>query len=132
MSKERVPIREGCITKDKAGGRLLASKCKSCGQIYFPALERCVECYRQDMEEVKLSKTGKIYTYTVVQMPVKNYEPPFALAWVELPEGVRLFTQLKDWENKELKIGMDVNLVIDTLWEEEEKEVYGYKFVPVG
>lgn len=132
MSKERVPIREGYFTEDKDGGQLLASKCKSCGRIYFPPHQRCLECYGQDMEEVKLSKTGEIYTYTVVQMPVKNYKPPFALAWVELPEGVRIFTQLKDWENKELKIGMDVNLVIDTLWEEEEKEVYGYKFAPVG
>jgi uncharacterized OB-fold protein len=131
MSKERVPIRAGYFTEEKDDVHLLATRCKSCGQIYFPPLQRCMECYQQDMEEVKLSRQGKLYTYTIVQMPVLHYKPPFALAWVELPQGVRVFTQLKNWENTELKIGMDVNLVIDTLWEEEAKEVYGYKFEPV-
>ena len=131
MSKQRVPIREGYFIEGKDGNYLLATKCNNCSQIYFPPLRRCLECYGEDMEEVKLTNRGKLYTYTIVQMPVLHYEPPFALAWVELPEGVRVFTQLKNWEDTELKIGMDVNLVVDTLWEEEEKEVYGYKFEPI-
>jgi uncharacterized OB-fold protein len=130
MSKERVPIREGYFVEEKDGGHLIATRCKSCSQIYFPPLQRCIECYGKDMEEIKLAKKGKVYTYTIVQMPVSHYKPPFALAWVELPEGVRVFTQLKNWENAKLQIGMDVNLVIDTLWEEEDKVVYGYKFEP--
>jgi uncharacterized OB-fold protein len=130
MSKERVPIREGYFVEEKDGGHLIATRCKSCSQIYFPPLQRCLECYGKDMEEIKLAKQGKLYTYTIVQMPVSHYKPPFALAWVELPEGVRVFTQLKNWENAKLQIGMDVNLVIDTLWEEEDKVVYGYKFEP--
>jgi uncharacterized OB-fold protein len=132
MSKERVPFREGLFTEEKDGGELLASKCKSCGQIYFPPRKRCIECYGQQMEEIKLSKTGKLYTYTIVHMPVQNYKPPFALAWLELPEGVRVFSQVKGWENTQLKIGMDMKIVIDTLWENEEKEVYGYKFEPAA
>jgi uncharacterized OB-fold protein len=130
MSKARVPIREGYFVKEKNGGHLIATRCKSCSQIYFPPLQRCLECYEKDMEEIELSGKGKLYTYTVIQMPVSHYKPPFALAWVELPEGVRVFTQLKHWENTELQIGMDMKLVIDNLWEEEEKVVYGYKFEP--
>jgi len=130
MSKARVPIREGYFVEEKDGGHLTATRCKSCGRIYFPPLQRCLECYERDMEEIELSGNGKLYTYTVIRMPVAHYKPPFALAWVELPEGVRVFTQLKNWENTELQIGMDMKLVIDNLWEEEEKVVYGYKFEP--
>jgi uncharacterized OB-fold protein len=132
MTKERVPIRIGYFTEAKDNSQLLATKCKSCGRLYFPPLKRCAECYGTDMEDVKLSRKGKLYTYTIVQMPLPHYKPPFAVAWVELPEGVRVFTQLKNWENTTLKIGMNVNLVIDNLWEEEAKEVYGYKFEPVA
>lgn len=131
MSKVREPIRKGLFTEED-GGALLATKCKKCGQIYFPPRNRCIECYSKEMEQVKLGKTGKLYTYTVVMMPVQKYKPPFALAWVELPEGVRVFTQLKGWENAKLKIGMDMNIVIDKLWENEEKEVFGYKYQPVA
>ena len=130
MSKERVPIREGCFVEEKYGGHLIATRCKSCSQIYFPPLQRCLECYEKDMEKIRLSGKGKLFTYTVIEMPVSHYKPPFALAWIELPEGVRVFTQLKNWENTELQIGMDMKLVIDTLWEEDEKVVYGYKFEP--
>ncbi|MFC1920312.1 Zn-ribbon domain-containing OB-fold protein [Chloroflexota bacterium] len=131
MTKTRVPIREGYLTEEKEGASLLASKCRACGQVYFPPRDRCPECHGMDMEEVKLSRSARLYTYTVVHMPVHKYKPPFALAWVELPEGVRVFTQLKGWENAELKIGMDMKMIIDTLWEDEEKEVYGYKYEPV-
>jgi uncharacterized OB-fold protein len=130
MSKPRVPIRDGYFAEEADGGHLIASRCKSCSRLYFPPLQRCPECYGKDMEEVKLNGKGKLYTYTVVQMPVSHYKPPFALAWVELPEGIRVFTQLKNWEDTELKIGMDMDMIIDTLWEEEEKVVYGYKFQP--
>jgi len=131
MSKERVPIREGYFTEEE-GGLLVGSKCRSCGQVYFPPMKHCFECYSQDIEKVTLSKTGKLYTYTIVRMPMPNYKPPFALAWVEFPEGVRVFSQIKGWEDKTLKIGMDMNVIVDTLWEEEEKEVYGYKFEPAA
>jgi len=130
MSKARVPIREGLFTEGKKGGLLLAIKCKSCGQMFFPPRKRCLDCFGQDMEEVALSNTGKLYTFTIVHMPAHKYKPPFALGWVEFPEGVRVFGQIKGWESYPLKIGMKMKAVVDTLWEEEEKEVYGYKFEP--
>jgi uncharacterized OB-fold protein len=132
MSKERVPIREGYFTEEKEGGLLVGSKCKSCGQVYFPPMKRCFECYSKDIENITLSKTGKLYTYAIVQVPMPHFKPPLALAWVEFPEGVRVFSQVTGWEGTNLKIGMDMQVVIDTLWEEEEKEIYGYKFKPAA
>jgi uncharacterized OB-fold protein len=131
MSKARVPIREGLFTEGKKGGLLLATKCKSCGQMFFPPRKSCLDCFGQDMGEVALSSTGKLYTFTIVHMPAHKYKPPFALGWVEFPEGVRVFGQIKGWESYPLKIGMKMKVVVDTLWEEEEKEFYGYKFEPV-
>ena len=61
-------------------------------------------------------------------MPAFHFEAPYAIGWIELPEGVRVFSQLKGWEEKPLEVGMDMELEIDKLWEEESKEVIGYKF----
>ncbi len=130
MTVTRVPLREGYFTEED-GGRLLGSKCKICGQNYFPPRDRCFNCYSQELETLKISPIGKLYTYTIVRMPVAKYKPPLALAWVEFPEGVRVFSQIKDWEKVPLKIGMPMKVVLDTLWVEESKEVYGYKFTPV-
>lgn len=130
MSVTRVPIREGYFTEE-GGGQLIGSKCKICGQNFFPPRDRCFECFSRELEPIKLSQIGKLYTFTISRMPVAKYKPPFALAWIELPEGIRVFSQLKDWENVSLKIGMPVKLVLDTLWADETKEVFGYKFAPV-
>jgi len=130
MTVTRVPLRQGYFTEED-GGRLIGSKCKACGQAYFPPRDLCFNCYSRDIETIKISSVGKLYTYTIVRMPVAKYKPPLALAWVEFPEGIRVFSQLKGWENVQLKIGMPMKTVVDTLWTEENKEVYGYKFAPV-
>ena len=131
MERERTALREGLFTEDAEGGVLLASRCKSCGQVFFPKSEYCLDCFGQDMEQVILSRTGKLYTFTIVHMPTEHYKPPYAIGWVEFPEGVRVFGQIRGWDKQPLKIGIEMKLVIDTLWEEEEREVTGYKFEPL-
>ena len=126
---ERVPFEEGLFVETD-GGALLASKCKSCGRVFFPKRKTCIECSGQDMEEIHLKENAKLYSYTSVQMPVHKYKPPFSIAWVEFPENVRVMSQVKGGEEQDLKVGMDMKLIIDTLWKEEGKEVIGYKFEP--
>jgi len=128
---ERVPFREGLFVEDAQGARLLANNCKSCGQIFFPKKHMCLECFGEDLEDITLSNRGKLYTYAISHVPVHHYSPPYAMGYTELPEGIRVFAQIKGWEEHPLKIGMDMELIVDKLWEEEGKEVIGYKFRPV-
>ena len=132
--KKEVPIREGYFhqaTSPSEESYLIGSRCKSCGQVSFPKREHCLECFGQDMERVILRGNCKLYTFTIVHMPTEHYDPPYAIGWVEFPEGVRVFGQIKGWESQPLKIGMKMKVVIDTLWQEVEKEVIGYKFEPL-
>lgn len=126
----QVPFVEGMFS-EADGGALLANKCKECGRVFFPKREICADCGGSDMVETPLKDGAKLYTYTTVQMPVHKYKPPFTIGWMEFPEGVRVMSQIKDWDRQPLKIGMDMKVVIDTLWEEETKEIIGYKFQPV-
>jgi len=128
---EKVPIREGAFIEGPDGGRLLANKCKFCGQVFFPKASTCMACYHDQMEEVLLSRRGKLYTYTVGHMPSSHFMPPYAVGYVDLPEGVRVFAPLKMLEDTPFKTGMDMEVVIEGLWREGDTEVWGYKFMPV-
>jgi uncharacterized OB-fold protein len=132
VKRDRVHLREGLFIEDADGGALLASKCKSCGQVFFPKRGRCLHCFNQDMEPVALRGKCKLYTYTIVYMPTLRYKPPYAIGWMEFPQGVKVFGQIKGGEKQPLEIGMEMRLVIDTLWSETEREIIGYKFEPLS
>lgn len=137
-SSKRIPVREGLWTQPSSAGQqpqLIASRCYSCGEIFFPAKRICGYCQQKGLEEIKLSRRGKIFSVTVVmQRPPIYYQGPvpYAIGYVELPEGVRVETLFTGDNLEALRIGMDVELVIEKLYEDNEgNEVLTYKFRPI-
>ena len=128
---EVVAIREGRFVVDAEGGKLLGHKCKSCGRLYFPKVQFCFECFSKDLEEIALSRRGKLYTFTTCYYPSQYFPAPYTIGFVDLPEGVRVFAPLIPVENKPFQLGMDMEVVIGELWREGDKQVIGYKFKPV-
>ena len=128
---KRVMLKEGLIDVDDADHLLLASKCKSCGSLYFPQRDHCLTCYSDKLETLKLSSTGVLYTYTVVYMPAEHYSPPYAIGWVEFPEGVRVFGQIRRYDRAKLRVGMTMKAVADVLWTEGDKEIVAFVFEPL-
>ena len=142
MAKKSIPLREGLWTNPlnaEEKPQLIGSRCRACGEVYFPKKEKgiCLNCQQKNMEEILLSRKGKIYSFTVVMQGRPQPAPykgpvPYALAWIELPEGVRFETLLSDCDFGKLKVGMDAELVIEKLHEDEEgNEVLSYKFRPL-
>jgi len=84
-----------------------------------------------DLESIRLRRDGILYTYTTVYMASEHFPPPYTVGWIELPEGIRIFSQIRGWQENPLKIGMDMRLYIETLWRDEDNEVIGYVFKPV-
>lgn len=112
---------------------LAGVKCRRCGELFFPKRTRCTNCFAEEMEEVVLSKKGKIYTYTIVHNATPGYNGPvpYAVGAVELPEGIVILSPLTQCNLDKLKIGMDVELVLEKLYEDENRnEVMSYKFRP--
>lgn len=115
--------------------RLIGSKCPNCGKTYFPPRNVCRECGATKLEEVKLSETGRIITWSVVHEPPRGFERyvPYVIAVVELDDGTRLMSQITDCEPEELQIGTRVHTVFRKIREEGESGIiyYGYKFKPI-
>lgn len=115
--------------------RYEASKCKKCGQIYFPPRLICQECRSTEMETVILAQEGVILSHTVIRVPpapLKD-EAPYAIAIVKLDDGVKLTAQVVDCDPTNLKVGDRVKLEFRRVQTDGASGViaYGYKFVPV-
>ena len=136
MSKKRL-FKEGVFKEgslESGAPILVGSRCKSCGRVYFPKKRVCPECMTIDeMEEAELSRRGKILSYTVAYVGPLEYAP-YAFGFVELPEGIRVFTHFTDCEpfEEKLKIGGEVELTAGRITTDEDgTEVIGWKFRPI-
>ena len=64
-------------------------------------------------------------------MPSMHFEPPFANGFIDIPGGPLVYALLEILEDKPFKVGMEMELKVDTLWTEDDKEFVGFKFCPV-
>lgn len=89
-------------------------------------------CQKKGLEDVKLGREGRIATFTVVMIPPAGgyYKGPVPYAYgaVNLIDEVELYT-LFTGDLDELRVGMDVEMVIEKLFDDDEgNEVMTYKF----
>lgn len=114
---------------------LIGNKCKACGAISFPKRVMCPACAGEGtIEEIPLSKTGKLYSFTIARVAPMGFKAPYVVGDVELPEGIRLYSIITGCEpsEDELKIGMDLELVIEKFLEDENgNDIIGYMFRPI-
>lgn len=139
--KQKIPVLAGAWTtpsSTREKPQLIGSKCRSCGEVYFPRRQKalCPHCQKEAMEDIKLSRRGTLDTFTVVmQQPGGGYyfgPVPYALGVIELPEGVYVESPLKVEKFKDLAVGIEMELVIEKIWEDPAgNELIGYKFKPV-
>lgn len=125
-----VLFKEGLIEEVSGKWALVGCRCKQCGKIIYPCRDVCLNCLGRDMEKLNLSRQGELYSFTIVHMPSEHFEQPYAIGWVELPEGIKIFSQIRGWQEHPLEIGMDMELAVEKLWDEEDKEIIGYTFRP--
>lgn len=143
MTKEekvQIPIKQGLWEESGAGDvRLIGSSCLSCGEIFFPVQGSgiCTHCQENHLEDIKLTGQGVITSYTVVYTKPAggfyNGPVPYAYGFVKLRDGVKVETLFTGCDFAELAVGMEVELVIEKLYENEEgAEILTYKFQPAA
>lgn len=73
---------------------LKAYRCKKCGDMNFKTTV-CMECWNEDFEMVPLPRKGKVYSYSDIYIGQQGMETPYIFAYIDFPEGLRLFSQLE-------------------------------------
>ena len=108
----------------------MGNKCRDCGKTLYPAMELCPFCSSEHKEKVPLSTTGTVFSFSVTRVPVGSFKPPIIGGYIDLPEGTRLFGQIKA-DVKHVKTGMWVRAETGVIWTEKDgTEVLGYYYVP--
>jgi uncharacterized OB-fold protein len=140
---KQIPIAEGLFTWPSNDPRLLGSRCGACGIVTFPAQKSCPACSGQNVETIELERRGTLWTWTI-QGFLPNKPPyigpetaesfrPFGVGYVELPNQVRVESRLKCKDPSKLRIGMEMELVVEKYVEDDAgREVMAYFFQPVA
>lgn len=135
--KKQVPVKEGLFKWPMATDEeacLLGSRCRECGESFFPRQSVCTHCCLESTEDIALSKKGVLYTYTIVRHPTPGYKGqiPYAIGSIELPDGIRILSPLVPCDFTTLNVGMTMELVIEKHCEDDAgNDVIAFKFKPV-
>ena len=146
---ETTPAIDGWFTTGPEPA-LVGSRCTSCGSTFFPpvapgsdAFCRNPRCAGEEFVDAELSRHGRVWSYTDAQyQPPAPYIPatdpyePFALAAVELPEGIVVLGQVADgYGVADLEVGREVELVVEPLHTDEAgvvRTIWRWKPVETG
>ncbi|MCU1451885.1 MAG: benzoylsuccinyl-CoA thiolase [Acidimicrobiales bacterium] len=146
MTRTRVPAlgAEGWFTLDAETPALLGDRCTACGSYAFPpagSFCRNPRCASTAFATVPLSRRGKVWSYTDAQYaPPSPYvapqegHVPFCIAAVELAEeGLVVLGQVVAGVTvDDLQVGTEVEVVLDTLFSDEDHDHLIWKWRPVA
>lgn len=119
---KEVPFRENLWSDGPDGApELMATKCKACGNVFFPSVKVCYQCISdKNLEETRLKVKGKLYAYTVVKRGLPGYATPYYLGSIDLEKGPRVLFQLAECTLEQLHTGMEMEAYIGTVRTEED------------
>lgn len=136
------PAIEGWFTTGDAPA-LIGSKCTTCSTVFFPRTAgfcRNPACNGDEFTDTELSRRGRVWSYTDAQyQPPAPYIPatdpyvPFALAAVEIPEGIVILGQVADgYTVNDFKVGDEMELVVETLYTDESGDRTIWRWLPTA
>jgi uncharacterized OB-fold protein len=105
------------------GGRpsLMGSRCKQCGEVYFPAAHSCTRCCGNELEAADLGSEGRLWSWTIQGfLPKSPYDSgeteldfkPYGVGYVEMASGIKVESRLTLAEPELLRIGMSMELTL--------------------
>ncbi len=120
------------IPKDGSPPYLKGYRCKKCGQLDFPKLSPCPNCWGEEFEMVPLSRRGKVYSATDIFIGQAGMKPPYTFGYIDLPEDLRIFAQLEG-ELGSIKCDEEVELTVGTIrMNGDGLPITSYKFKKLG
>jgi uncharacterized OB-fold protein len=98
-------------------GKVMGTKCKDCGTLYFPPRSDCSKCLDSNMEWFEVSGTGKLLSYSELKYGPVGFEDdlPYTIALLDYGNH-KVFGRIsKDIPFEDLSIGMELKTQTTTL-----------------
>jgi len=113
-TKGPLPVVEWLKLPESGEPYLEAHKCKACGALFLGERRVCSKCSARDqMEAVRLSTKGTLYSYSIVHRSFPGIETPYVSAIVDLEGGGTVKGNLIGVEPdpEQIEMGMPVEVV---------------------
>jgi uncharacterized OB-fold protein len=125
--RKKPPRPRPVVNRDNAGfwegvesHRLLIQRCTGCETLRHPWLPGCNACGSPEWDTVEAIGEGTVYSYVVMHHPpfpafsasdhADDAASPYAVALIELTEGVRMISNVVGVPYDKVRIGMPVRL----------------------
>jgi len=98
--------------------KLVFQKCKDCGLFVHRPRPMCPRCLSTEKEWVASEGKGKVYAwvnFVYANAAYPGIKVPYAVAVIEMVEGVRMISDIYDVPPDEVYIGMPVEIMYDDI-----------------
>jgi uncharacterized OB-fold protein len=96
-------------------GELHVLRCIACGTYIHLPRPACRTCGGTDLAPAKVSGRGVVHSFTVTHFPLPGFDPPFAVALIELEEqpGLRMTSNVVDVAPEDMEISLPVEVTFE-------------------
>ena len=95
-------------------GVLALPHCRACGHVWYPPSPGCPRCLGSDVEFRAVSGRARLWSWIVMHRKyLKEFPPPYIVAFVELKEGPMLVSTIVDSTAEELKCDAPLEAVFE-------------------
>ena len=110
--------------------RLYGQRCAACGATQYPRRHVCWRCSGKEFAEQRLSRLGRVFTFTKDHL-VPSPDPPTVMLAADLEGGGRFYTQLTDGDPDAVTFDLPVELTFRRFHEGGGLANYFWKFRPL-
>jgi uncharacterized OB-fold protein len=120
MSTMNEMLWPGLGGEDDKGAYLQGGKCANCSHVVLGMRTLCPKCWAENaLVATPVGRTGHLYTRTTIHAMPSGFDQPYAVGYVDLPEGVRVFAHLESGDGSP-EIGDAVELTFAPLRKNKE------------
>ena len=100
--------------------KLLIQRCADCKTLRVPPRPMCGNCQSLNWETAESSGRGTVYSYVMPQYPpLPFFDYPYIVVLVELAEGVRIVSNLREIDPSDVEVGMPVEVFYEAFNDDE-------------
>ncbi|UCF57706.1 MAG: Zn-ribbon domain-containing OB-fold protein [Deltaproteobacteria bacterium] len=98
-------------------GKVMGSRCKDCGLVFFPPRADCYQCLASNMEWFEVAGTGKLVSYSKLEYAPVGFgdDLPYCIALLDYGD-YKVFGRIaSNVLEEEIKVGMEMKTVVNEL-----------------
>ena len=85
--------------EDAKGAYLQGGTCGRCRHVVLGMRTLCPKCWAENtLVATPVGRVGRLYTRTTIHAMPSGFDEPYAVGYVDLPEGIRVFAHLERGE----------------------------------